>query len=125
MNRLRISLLHVAPALNQISHNRILLETALKAAAEEDAQWAITPELWVSGYLFERHIGTDWILPQPDPWMRSFCGLVKDLEITVFLSHPERDSESGKLYNSVFVINRQGEIAGKHRKIKALHGAEA
>ena len=125
MNRLRISLLHVAPALNQISHNRILLETALKAAAEEDAQWAITPELWVSGYLFERHIGTDWILPQPDPWMRSFCGLVKALKITVFLSHPERDSESGKLYNSVFVINRQGEIAGKHRKIKALHGAEA
>ena len=125
MNRLRISLLHVAPALNQISQNRVLLETAVKAAAEEGAQWAITPELWVSGYLFERHIGTDWILPQPDPWMRSFCGLVKALEITVFLSHPERDLESGKLYNSVFVINRQGKIAGKHRKIKALHGAEA
>ena len=45
--------------------------------------------------------------------------------MTVFLSHPERDLESGKLYNSVFVINGQGEIVGKHRKIKALHGAEA
>ena len=125
MKKLRISFLHVAPVLNQISHNRILLETALKAAAKEGAQWAITPELWVSGYLFERHIGTDWILPQPDPWMLSFCALVKVLNMTVFLSHPERDSESGKLYNTVFVINRQGEIVGKHRKIKALHGAEA
>ena len=125
MNRLRISLLHVAPVLNQISHNRMLLEAAVKAAAKEGAQWAITPELCVSGYLFERHIGTHWILPQPDPWMQSFCGLVKALDITVFLSHPERDLESGKLYNTVFVINRRGEIAGRQRKIKTLHGAEA
>ncbi len=125
VNKLRISLLHVAPVLKQISHNRMLLEAALKAAAKEGAQWAITPELCVPGYLFQRHIGTDWILPQPDPWMLSFCELVKALHMTVFLSHPERDLESGKLYNTVFVINRQGEITGKHRKIKALHGAEA
>ena len=125
MNKLRISLLHVAPILNQISHNRMLLEAALKTAAKDGAQWAITPELCVPGYLFDRHIGTDWILPQPDPWMLSFCKLVKALKMTVFLPHPERDLESGKLYNSVFVVNRDGEIAGKHRKIKALHGAEA
>lgn len=118
-------MLHVAPVLNQISHNRMLLETALKAAAKDGAQWAITPELCVPGYLFERHIGTDWILPQPDAWMLSFCELVRALDVTVFLSHPERDLESGKLYNSVFIIDRQGQIAGKHRKIKALHGAEA
>ncbi len=128
MNKLRIALLHVAPKLNQISHNRILLESALKVAAKEGAQWAITPELSVSGYLFEKDIGTDWILPQPDPWMQSFCGLAKALNITVFLSHPERDLArdlaSEQLYNSVFVINRQGEIVGKHRKIKTLHGAE-
>ena len=125
MNRLRVSLLHVAPVLNQISHNRILLETALKAAATEGAKWAITPELWVCGYMFDSHIGSDWILPQPDPWMLSFCRLVKALDMTVFLSHPERDLESGKLFNSVFVIDGQGKIVGKHRKIKALHGAEA
>lgn len=124
MNSLRISLLHVAPVLNQITHNRMLLEAAVKVASKEGAQWAITPELCVSGYLFQRHIGTDWILPQPDPWMKSFCQLVKALDMTVFLSHPERDSESGNLYNSVFVIDRRGEIAGRHRKIKALHGAE-
>lgn len=125
MNRLRISLLHLAPVLNQIQHNRDLMESAVKAAVGEGARWVITPELWVSGYTFMQHIGVDWILPQPDPWMRSFCQLVKKLDITVFLSHPERDIASGTLYNTVFVINAEGKITGSHRKINALHGAEA
>lgn len=125
MSSLRVSLLHLAPVLNQVQGNRTLLKSAVQTAAEEGAKWAITPELWVSGYLFMQHIGTNWILPQPDPWMQDLCRLVRKLGITVFLSHPERDLESGKLYNTVFVINREGEIAGRHRKINALHGAEA
>ena len=125
MNRMRISLLHLAPKLNDIKHNRTLVESAVRLAAKEGADWAVTPELCVSGYMFMQHIGTDWILPQPDAWMQDFCYLVRELEITVFLSHPERDPASDKLYNTVFVIDRKGEIAGKHRKINALHGAEA
>ena len=70
--------------------------------------------------------GTDLVIPAGHMVRTKLAReLVKALDITVFLSHPERDLESGKLYNSVFVINRLGEIAGKHRKIKALHGAEA
>jgi N-carbamoylputrescine amidase len=97
----------------------------VKVAAREGADWAITPELWVSGYLFMERIGTDWILPQPDEWMHGFCRLVKELGLTVFLSHPERDRESDKLYNTVFVINRRGRIVGKHRKVRPLRGTEA
>lgn len=122
---MRIALLHMAPKLNDISHNRSLLESAVRVAADNGADWAITPELCVSGYMFMQHIGTGWILPQPDPWMQDFCRLVRELKITVFLSHPERDPESDKMYNTVFVIDRNGEITGKHRKINALHGAEA
>ena len=125
MRKLRISFLHLAPVLNDVEHNRGLMESAVRLAAREGADWAITPELWVSGYLFMKHIGTDWILPQPDEWMQGFCRLVKELGLTVFLSHPERDRESDKLYNTVFVIDRRGEIAGKHSKIKPLRGAEA
>ncbi len=125
MRKRRISLLHLAPVLNDIPHNRSLLESSVRAAARDGADWAITPELCVSGYLFMQYIGTDWILTQPDSWMQGFCQLVRELGMTVFLSHPERDVASGKLYNTVFLINRQGEIMGRHRKIKALHGAEA
>jgi N-carbamoylputrescine amidase len=125
MRRLRISLLHLAPITSDVAHNRKLVEVGVKAVAQQGADWAITPELCISGYLFMNQIGTDWILPQPDGWMQDFCHLVKEHRLTVFLSHPERDPNTDKLYNSVFVINPHGEIIGKHRKIKALGGAEA
>ena len=125
MGKLRISFLHLAPVLGDVRHNRNLLESAVRVAAGEGADWAITPELCVPGYLFMEHIGAGWILPQPDPWMQGFCQMVGDQGLTVFLSHPERDPEADKLYNSVFVISANGEIVGKHRKIKALGGAEA
>lgn len=124
MNHLRISLLHLAPVTGDVAQNRKLVETAVTMASEQGADWAITPELCIPGYLFAEMIGTDWILPQPDPWMQGFCGLVKELKMTVFLSHPHRDPQSGKLYNSVFIVSPEGEIVGKHSKVKALGGAE-
>jgi predicted amidohydrolase len=52
--------------------------------------------------------------------------LAARLRITVFLSHPEQDRRSKKLYNSVFVIAPDGTIAGPHRKINTLRvGSES
>ena len=102
-----------------------MLETAVRAAARQGAGWVVTPELCVPGYMFAARIGDGWILPQPDRWMRRFCRLAAQLKLTVFLSHPERDPETRKLYNSVFVIDPAGRIIGRHSKVKALGGAEA
>ena len=125
MKKLRISFLHIAPVTNNVDHNRKLVERGVKTAAVQGAQWVVTPELCIPGYLFMKSIGTDWILPQPDPWMNEFLKLVKQQGLTVFLSHPERDPATDKMYNTVFVINSDGEIIGKHRKVKALGGAES
>jgi 5-aminopentanamidase len=58
--------------------------------------------------------------------MRDFCRLVARLQVTVFLSHPERDPRTAKLHNSVFVIAADGTILGTHRKTNTLRvGAEA
>ena len=122
---MRISFLHLAPVTGDVSHNRKLVERGVEAAAEAGAGWVITPELCIPGYLFLDRIGTDWILPQPDGWMRRFCGQVKEYGLTVFLSHPERDPSGDRMYNTVFVIGPSGDIIGKHRKVKALGGAEA
>ena len=116
--------MHLAPITSDIAHNRDLVERATRTAAAAGAQWVVTPELCISGYMFMEEIGTDWILPQPDAWTQSYCNLVKELGLTVFLSHPERDPATDKMYNTIFVINRSGEIVGKHRKVKALRGAE-
>ena len=111
----RVALLHLSVVPGAIERNRSVLEEAVKHAAASGAQWIITPELATCGLQFARTIGTDWIEPQPDPWMKRFCLLVRGLKRTVFIGCPERDS--GRLYNSVFVIDSRGEIIGKHRKI--------
>jgi N-carbamoylputrescine amidase len=50
----------------------------------------------------------------------------RTLQVTVFLSHPERDGQTGKLYNSVLVIGTNGTILGTHWKINTLRvGSEA
>ena len=126
IHTLRIALLHLAPRPGEVAHNRRVIETAVVLAANLGASWVITPELSVTGYAFAADIGTDWILPQPDPWMQDFCRLVARLQVTVFLSSPERDAQSNKLYNSVFVIAPNGTIVGTHRKINTLRvGSES
>ncbi len=124
MKKVRIALLHLAPITSHIEHNRELVEKGTRAAAEAGANWVVTPELCIPGYMFMKQIGTDWILPQPDPWMTAYCCLVRQLGLTVFLSHPEREPATDRLFNTAFVIGRDGTIVGKHSKVKALRGAE-
>ena len=125
MRKMRIAFLHLAPVTNEIQRNRQMVENAVKIAAEDGANWVVTPELCIPGYMFMKQIGVDWIHPQPDEWMQGFCRLVADSKVTVFLSHPEKDRLTNKLFNTVFVIESSGEIVGRHRKVKALGGAEA
>jgi omega-amidase len=123
---LRIALLHLAPLPGDLTYNRRLVETAVTTAARAGADWILTPELCICGYTFADRIGTAWIVPQPDPWMTHFCRLVRRLHTTVFLSHPERDWQTAKLYNTVFVITAEGAIVGKYRKLNTLRvGSEA
>ena len=123
---LRIALAHLAPIPADLAYNRQLVERAVTIAARIGAAWVVTPELIISGYTFADRIGIEWIGPQPDPWMTSLCRLTARLRMTVFLSHPERDRRSKKLYNSVFVITPDGAIAGTHRKINTLRvGSES
>ena len=114
---LRIALLHLAPIPGDITKNRRLVEKAVNAAARLGATWIITPELIVAGYTFADHIGTKWIVPQPDPWMTHMSRLAARLRVTLFLSCPEQDRTSHKLYNSLFAIAADGTIVGSHRKI--------
>jgi predicted amidohydrolase len=123
---LRIALLHLAPIPGNLTRNRSLVETAVTAAAGLGATWIITPELIVTGYTFADSIGTEWIVPQPDSWMTQMSRLAAQLRITLFLSCPEQDRTSQKLYNSLFAIVANGTIVGSHRKIHTLRvGSEA
>ncbi|HEX9870087.1 MAG TPA: carbon-nitrogen hydrolase family protein [Candidatus Tectomicrobia bacterium] len=118
MPTLRVALLHLAPRPADLAYNRRLLETAVTTAVGLGAAWILTPELCICGYAFADEIGTDWIVPPPDPWMRDLCQLVARLHVTVFLSHPERDPQTAKLHNSVFVMAANGTILSVRMRIR-------
>jgi predicted amidohydrolase len=123
---LRVALLHLAPKPGALAHNRRLIERGIAAAADRGAAWVLTPELGVCGYTFADRIGTGWILPQPDGWVQGLCRLAARRCLTLFLSHPERDPRSGRLYNSLFVITPDGALGGRHRKVNTLRvGSES
>ncbi len=121
MTRGKIALLHLEIVPGAIEKNRYMIVEAIKHAASIGADWIVTPELSVCGLQFVQLIGTDWIEPQPDPWMQQICKLVRTLKRTVFLACPER--EGRRFYNSVFVIGPTGEILGQHRKINVVSDA--
>lgn len=123
---LPIAFLHLAPIPGALAENRRLITDGITKAARLGAGWIVTPELAVSGYTFADTLGTDWITPQPDDWMAKICRLAARLHVTIFLSHPERDRQSHRLYNSLFAIAPDGRLAGTHRKINTLRvGSEA
>jgi predicted amidohydrolase len=84
----------------------------------------LSGELVVPGYRFEPLIGTTWIAKQPDRWMRRLARLSSDLGVASFVSHPEREARTGKLFNSLFVIGRNGQILGRQRKLDPTPGSE-
>jgi predicted amidohydrolase len=117
-------LLHLAPEAGAVEHNRALIEKATAVAAELGAAWVISGELVVSGYRFQPLIGTDWIASQPDRWMRRLAELTASLGVVSIVSHPERDNGSGKLFNTLFIIGREGHVLGRHQKLHPTPGAE-
>jgi predicted amidohydrolase len=122
---LKIALMHLAPELGALDANRALIESATRVAAELGANWAISGELVVSGYCFAERIGTEWINEQSLGWLQRLARLNAELGVVSFVSHPERDAASGKLYNSLFVLGRDGRVLGRQRKLHPTPGSEA
>jgi 5-aminopentanamidase len=114
---LKIGLLHLAPKLGALDANRALIESGSRTAARLGADWVVSGELVVPGYRFAPMLGTEWIREQPDAWMRRFCELNAELGVVSFVSHPERDGATGRLFSSLFVIGRDGRLLGRQRKL--------
>jgi predicted amidohydrolase len=118
MKELKISLLHLALKPGAMRHNYAMIERGVRIAAASDADWVIAPELCISGYQFIDVVGTDWIAGHPDAWTMRICQLARLLELTILFGHVERDT-AGKLYNCAFIVDAEGMIIGRHRKINA------
>src|SRR5262249_8214672 len=112
---LKIAMLHLEPELGELDRNCSLYERAIARPKDAGARWVLTPELGLTGYHFDRAIGTTWIHPGPDKWTHRLQETAARFGVTLFLGHLELDPTDGKRYNTVFVINPQGKLLGRHR----------
>ena len=122
---LRLALLHLDAEPGDITGNRTRIEAGIREAVGHGADWIMTPELAETGYNFAKRIGTDWIAPFPDAWISTLAAIARDNRVALFVGFAERDARSGKLHNSVAVIDRDGVIRGTYRKQRVHGGPES
>lgn len=121
---MRIALLHLDLSGGPEEKNLVLLEKAIEVAAKARANWVITPETALQGYFFTQKGRTFQIPVQPAPRVQPIRQLAANYGLTIFLGCAEQDAATGKYYNSCLVIGNEGEILGRHRKLRS-HGTGA
>jgi predicted amidohydrolase len=119
---IRIALLHLDSRPGEVERNRRAIEAAITRAIAEKADWVVTPELAETGYRFAEKIGTAWIENFPTTWLRRLSTIAAKGKVTLFIGIAEKDSTTGKLHNSVAVIDSNGVIQGTYRKHRVVNG---
>ena len=102
---------------DSISHNAGIIRKYMQGAKNNAADIAHFPECALSGYAgtdFESFDGFDWNLLKKE--MESVMTLAGQLGIWVVLGSTHRLSGDNKPHNSLYLINPDGQIAGRYDK---------
>lgn len=120
---LTLAFLHINPVVGQMQHNADIIADAMNRAKTYQVDWVLTPELALTGYYFYPAIGSDWVNVN-DPWIEHLQQVAARNQQVLFLSHLQKRSDTGALYNSLWVIDRQGKALGQHYKINTIPKSE-
>ncbi len=84
-------------------------------ASQAKADLLVLPELATSGYFLAPEIEQ---LAQPidGPTISAVEGAASEAGVAICLGYPERDDETGKIYNSAVLIGPDGDVVANHRK---------
>ena len=82
---MKIALCHLELSCGPQERNLQLLEQAVSIAAEQGADWVLTPEVAVQGYYFYRVDENAVVVPQPSPELEPLRNLCREYGITLFL----------------------------------------
>jgi predicted amidohydrolase len=105
----------VAPVLGDVEGNLARVTGAVRAAAAQGADVIVLPELATTGYAFHH---ADELRPHAEPadgpTLRSVAAVAAELDVVVVSGFAERD-ESGRLFNSAFIVDASG-VRAVYRK---------
>ena len=120
---MNIALLQLSPTQNR-EQNFEKAKTYIEEAARNGADVALLPEIWTTGYVGpdDYALGAEaWhnaVIEQGDAHFNQYVQVAKDNSIAVALGYLEK--ADGKLYDSVALIDRHGEVALNYRKIQTV-----
>ena len=84
---MKIALCHLELSCGPQERNLQILEQAVRIAAEQGADWVLTPEMAVQGYYFYRIDENAVVVPQPSPELEPLRKLCCEYGITLFDDH--------------------------------------
>ena len=103
--------------------------TFIKEAAENGAQLIAFPEVFVSGYPYWNWImtpvqGSKWYeklyksaITADGSEVKRLCDAAKEFNIHVVIGINEKGTSYGEIYNTNLIIDNNGTLIGKHRKL--------
>lgn len=103
----------------------------IKEAGQQDVTLAAFCETWLPGYPFwvwresTSQMSSEYLanaVEIPSPHTDKLCEAARKANIDVVIGVAERDSNTrGTVYCTLLFISNEGEILGKHRKLKPTH----
>lgn len=103
--------------------------TFIKEAHENGAELIAFPEVFVAGYPYWNWImtpvqGSKWYeelyknsVAVIDPCMNSLYAAAKEYNMNIVIGINERGESYGEIYNTNLIIDNNGSVIGKHRKL--------
>jgi len=121
-SRIRIALAQLDAALGDKAANVSSAARAMRAAADQQAELVMFPELFLTGY-FTRDRTAGLAESLDGPSLGAIRAYARDYRVMALVGFAERDPGSGRLYDSVCLVSRDGGVIGHYRKTH-LYGDE-
>ncbi len=121
MTAVKIAFLHYDCISKNTVENLKQLTEGICIAAENGADWILTPELALQGYHFSLFGRINEIYDNLEEVISPILQAAKKYRVYIFLGCAVKDNKKGTLHNSCLVIDTEGIIKGRCDK-RFIHG---
>lgn len=112
------------PAAGDVAAALRRLEAAAAHAAAQGAQWLVTPEMALTGYLIAPEHLAALAEPADGPLAQAVAAIAQRHGLGIAYGWPERHPDGAKPYNAVQAIGPDGQRLAVHRKVHLFGAAD-